>query len=69
MCRSSRHILGEPTLRLLRRVRRVAGDLWRDPHLNYGYFRRATRPNELFLVADPRGRGDLEAATRALMAR
>ena len=51
--------LGDPTLRMLRRVDRALRDLWEDPHVYYSYYRRAARPNELFFVYRAQDRRDL----------
>jgi hypothetical protein len=58
-----RALQGDPTMRMLRRFRRTANEMWEDPHRYYSYFRRAPRPNELFFVVGPESRDALQEAT------
>lgn len=56
-----RRQLGAPGIRTLRNAARLVREFWADPHDYYSYFRRAVRPNELFVVIGPREVGALRA--------
>ena len=45
-----RRQLGDETRRTIAKARRLAREFWADPYDYYSYFRRAVRPNELFVV-------------------
>jgi LmbE family N-acetylglucosaminyl deacetylase len=47
---SPRYASSSPIRRLAGELGRTIQELWRDPTDTYSYFRRAARPNELFLV-------------------
>lgn len=55
-------LVGGTSARAVRRLGGMVGDVLRDPFEAYGYFRRAARPNELFLVYGPRDREGLRRA-------
>ena len=45
-----RRVTAGPVATFLNRIASMAAELWRDPVLEYSYYRRAVRPNELFFV-------------------